>query len=210
VWVVVAVADSPDEPPPGLDQPQPDSIDDAGPGSPKRHWITQWQTIAVAIIAAIASIGVALISLVTPEDTGNRPEGAGNIVSKNITPLLLEPLQPHEVTISSVLVSAAPNGGRAFTVTGNQSIPHIDDGFIQIVGQPVNVPLVQGSHLWHASTPASLGSDGSWVAHLEIDSSEMRDIVIQAVFTIKPGISYNVPPPFYVAVSYPKLAGAPE
>ena len=195
---MVAVADSPDEPPPGLDQPQPDSIDDAGPGSPKRHWITQWQTIAVAIIAAIASIGVALISLVTPEDTGNRPEGA------------LEPLQPHEVTISSVLVSAAPNGGRAFTVTGNQSIPHIDDGFIQIVGQPVNVPLVQGSHLWHASTPASLGSDGSWVAHLEIDSSEMRDIVIQAVFTIKPGISYNVPPPFYVAVSYPKLAGAPE
>jgi len=198
VWVVVAVADSPDEPPPGLDQPQPGSTQDAGPGSPKRHWITQWQTIAVAIIAAIASIGVALIGLVTPEDTGNRPEGA------------LEPLQPHEVTISSVLVSAAPNGGRAFTVTGNQSIPHIDDGFIHIVGQPVNVQLVQGSHIWHASTPASLGSDGSWVAHLEIDSSEMRDIVIQAVFTIKPGISYNVPPPFYVAVSYPKLAGAPE
>ena len=198
MWVVVAVADSPDEPPPGLDQPQPDSIEDAGPGSPKRHWITQWQTIAVAIIAAIASIGVALIGLVTPEDTGNRPEGA------------LEPLQPHEVTISSVLVSAAPNGGRAFTVTGNQSIPHIDDGFIHIVGQPVNVQLVQGSHIWHASTPASLGSDGSWVAHLEIDSSEMRDIVIQAVFTIKPGVSYNVPPPFYVVVSYPKLAGAPE
>ena len=211
---MVAVADSPDEPPmpPGLDQPQPDSIQGAGPGSPKRHWITQWQTIVVAIIAATASIGVALIG-VKAGDTGNRPESSdGNISFTSGTPLL-DPVRPHEVTISSVQISAAPNGGRVFTVTGDQGIPRIDDYVIHIIGRPVNARSVLGSYAWYASEPANLGSDGSWVARMEIDSSEMRDIVVQAVVTVdttggvlSPSDSSSVAP-FHFAVSYPMLAG---
>ncbi|MCA1705639.1 MAG: hypothetical protein LC808_21225, partial [Actinobacteria bacterium] len=138
-------------------------------------------------------------------------ENTGEVGIARIAPIV-DPLQPHELTISSVRESAAPDGGRVFTVTGSQSIRRIDEGFIHIIGRPVNVQPVQRSYDWYASKPASLGSNDSWVASLEIDPSERRDIVVQAVFTLDiTGICDNCSVTnFPYTVSYPVLASIPD
>ena len=136
----------------------------AQPVRTKGNWIKPWQTIVGAFIAAVATIVAALITLANP-GTGNNNQPAQ--------------VQVSEVTMSSVHVSTAPDGGRIITVNGKVRPPGVKIGYIYAVVQPVSGQTLRGGN-WYASSPAVIDASGSWATDIYVGPDEKRDFTVNS------------------------------
>jgi hypothetical protein len=140
----------------------------------------------VALVAALASIIVAVIALQKPDSAvkGDSPTTASSSSS---------------LTILSIKWSTAPDGSKLVEAQGKLD-KSLDAGkYLYLVGEPddeapISLSMSSGpspagqlpdTQFWYVSDAAVFQADGSWRAVLRVPAAETRTLSVQA--TVVPG-----------------------
>lgn len=209
--------------PPGGSGPQPPEPH----GPTPRERLANWSPIIVASMAAIATIVAALIALLKPDSNNSPappPRDTGSVTASRAA-------GPLTVSIQSIGLSNTPDGRHVIDVAGKVTgfdsagqelfvvarpvgggpimpqpigisapdAPSLDSGTRSPSGPPASEP----QRFWYVSDRIRVLPDGSWIAKLTIDASELRQLQVQATI-VSTGV--GCPPGYACAIRDPSLA----